>query len=156
LTFEWPVKVLGDELTAVTVFPDVMHAGFHWMQYDKECYLDLVFIDSYGNEYSSGRIACENTTRFGSTDDDDYTTSAIDVTYTKAATSSDAATSYTYKVAFLGIVNDLADTYTWDGSYVDPTFCDNETQKMMVHNEMEFQENKCILNGFICSFDESA
>ena len=32
------------------------------MQMDKECYVDLKFKDNSANEYSSGRVKCENST----------------------------------------------------------------------------------------------
>ena len=147
MNFEWPVGVKGNEQTVKTELPEGMQWGFYWMQTDEKCFLNLKFKDSADNEYTSGRIACDNTTVVG-------IDSFITVTYTKAATSTTAAKSYTYNVAFTSEVYDLAESYTWDGSYVDPTFCDNETQKMMVDSEMDFQEGNCFLNGLICSFPE--
>ena len=40
-----------------------------------------------------------------------------------------AGTETAYNVDSEGSMHDMSADYTWDGTYKDPTFCDNETQK---------------------------
>ena len=74
----------------------------------------------------------------------------------KTATTTAAAGSVTaFNVDSEATLIDMASTYTWDGSYTDPTTCDNETQIRLTDEEFEAQENRCILNGLLCSWNSS-
>ena len=136
ITFETPYKYAGGAVTTSYDLPDVMkNEGFYFMHTYSECWYEMIFTDTNSNQYISARTQC---TEGGK---------GIYMTHTDTA-----GVLTAYNVDSEATRFDLSTTYTWDGSYVDPTYCDNETQKTMVDDEFTAQENRCILNGFLCSW----
>ena len=105
------------------------------MQNDAECWFKVNMQDTNQNTYWSEYHNCTK----GVTE--------ISVKYTATG-----GTTYEYKLEAEGEPTDLGATYTWDGSYTDPTYCDNETQKQLTDDEFAAQEDRCILNGILCSW----
>lgn len=99
--------------------------------------------DTGGHVYSSDYFTCNATSNTGGN-------AEIDLKYKDTA-----GTIYQYKLKATGEFYDLSSTYTWDGSYTDPTTCDTETQKSLVDDEFYSQERRCLLNGFLCTWDSS-
>lgn len=136
VNFEAPIEMTGGDITTLKPTPSVIGAdGFIFLHTFSECYYKLTITDSNANEYTHARSQC-HTDRIG------VYLSNKDAAGQESAYKLDAeATQY-----------DMSTQYTWDGSYVDPTYCDNNTQISMVNDEFGSQETRCILNGLMCTW----